>query len=302
VSGGSGEQGKPGAFGGSGSNTVCDREKLIAELLADPDKLSAWAETVGIDNDPQTVADFIRKLHPVTLTRDTQVTNHSYSGGSAHAYQAILPKGTAVLADADGKPVARCRCGNPLSEPAELEKQTRCLNCPPNYQPPPPCKGKCYRPEPGAPKVKPIGTKDPIQKPKVELEKCRKANGSLKECRPEYEKVRVLCAANPLNPACDSSICFQGSIFIGGSFACSSYIDRGDILVFECMLEAQGVGVIDKSVNTLIEEVAGTIALQGTLSSYGGGTIEVNCMESGSSNAGSTRSNKLTAIRVGSVQ
>ena len=76
--GSSEEEPKPGTFGGSGKNKVCDREKLIEELIADPDKLSAWADTVGIDADAQTVADFIRELRPSTLTQDTQVTNHSF--------------------------------------------------------------------------------------------------------------------------------------------------------------------------------------------------------------------------------
>jgi len=229
-----GEEPKPGAFGGTGKNTVCDREKLVAALTGDPEKLSAWAEAVGIDADPQTVGDYIRKLRPVTLTRDTQVTNHSYSDGSAKAYQAVLPKGTAVLADESGKPVARCRCGNPLSEPVELEKQTKCVNCPANYQPPPPCEGKCYRPEPKAPRTKNPGEKviiDPIAASKAVLDKCRKDKGSLEQCKTEYENTRQLCAKNPFNAACDSSVCFDvvGNAG-GGSSGCSSYIDKGDIL------------------------------------------------------------------------
>jgi len=74
-SGSSANQGKRGAIGASAQNTVCDREKLIAELMLDPKKLAAWADTVGVDADAQTVAAFIRKLRPATLTKDTQVTN-----------------------------------------------------------------------------------------------------------------------------------------------------------------------------------------------------------------------------------
>jgi len=187
---------------------------------------------VGIDADKQTVAAFIRKLRPVTLTRDTQVTNNFYSDGSAEAYQAILPKGTAVLADESGKPVARCRSGSPLAEPVELEKQTKCVNCPANYQPPPPCEGKCSRPEPDAPPAKPAGTKvtvDPIAASKAELEKCRKDKGDLKQCKTEYEKTRKQCDDNPLNPACDSSVCFD-AIQELGTRACASYIDGEEIL------------------------------------------------------------------------
>ncbi|MDQ3720658.1 MAG: hypothetical protein M3350_07770 [Actinomycetota bacterium] len=227
-----GEEPKPGAFGGTGDNTVCDREKLVQELAADPAKLSAWADAAGVDDDPQAVGDYIRKLRPSTLTRDTQVTNHSYTDGSAKAYQAVLPKGTAVLVDEEGKPVVRCRCGNPLTEPVELEKQTKCINCPANYRPPPPCEGKCYRPEPKPPPIKtgPVVI-DPIAASKAELEKCRKDKGSLEKCKTEYEKARKLCDANPLNPACDSTVCFDAIQGVeAGTSGCASYIDQTEIL------------------------------------------------------------------------
>ena len=86
------------------------------------------------------------------------MTNHSFSGGEAKGYQAILEKGTAVLVDEDGKAVARCRCGNPLTEPLQLEAETKCYECAANYTPPPPCEGQCFQPEPEAPPTKPIGT------------------------------------------------------------------------------------------------------------------------------------------------
>ncbi|MDQ3719265.1 MAG: hypothetical protein M3350_00490 [Actinomycetota bacterium] len=226
-SGGSASQGK--SSGASAQNTVCDREQLIAQLAPDPDKLSAFADVVGIDADKQTVADFIRKLRPVTLTRDTQVTNNFYSEGSAEAYQAILPKGTAVLADESGKPVARCRSGSPLAEPVKLEKQTKCVNCPANYQPPPPCEGKCFRPEPKAPPAKKVGEKvtiDPIaayqacRSPKPVLEK-------LEGCKTEYEKARQVCAADPVNPGCDASVCLQ-QVVSPFTTACASYLENID--------------------------------------------------------------------------
>ncbi len=225
--GGSEDQGEPTA---GAQSTVCDREKLAAELSADPAKLSAFAEAVGIDADTQAVADYIRKLRPVTLTRDTQVTNHFYDDGSAEPYQAILTKGTAALVDDDAKPIVRCRSGSPLAEPAELAKQTRCLNCPANYRPPPPCEGKCYRLDPDPRPVKRIGTTvkpDPIATAKSALEKCRKDKGGLKGCELEYESARKECAANPLNPLCDSSVCFEAAV--GVSDGCSSYISDADI-------------------------------------------------------------------------
>lgn len=180
ASGGGAESVEPGTFGGTGSNRVCDREKLIKALLAKPDRLKAWAEALGVEPTPEAVTAFIRKLRPVTLTRDTQLTNHSFTDGDVKAFQAILQKGTAVLVDKDGKPVTRCRCGNPLKEPIDLAEDTECVDCPKNYQPPPPCdyydyddskyesyddqdfkgeysssdfQGKCYRPNPEPPPV-----------------------------------------------------------------------------------------------------------------------------------------------------
>jgi hypothetical protein len=97
-----------------------------------------------------------------------------------------------VLVDKDGKPVARCRCGNPLTEPAVVETAT-CFGCPAHYRPPPPCEyydyddsdyssfsdadykrsydprayaGKCYRPYPEPPAVT-TATKKPRPPPPV---------------------------------------------------------------------------------------------------------------------------------------
>jgi hypothetical protein len=169
-----------GPFGGTGSDLVCDRELLIDSLAARPDRLHEWARVLGIRQDLRTVAAYIRKLRPVTLTRDTRVTNHSFVDGRAVAFQSILQAGTAVLVDEDGVPVARCRCGNPLLEPVFI-KEAECHGCPPDYHPPPPCKyydyddveydrygdaywkriyvqsdyaGVCYLPYPNPPRVK----------------------------------------------------------------------------------------------------------------------------------------------------
>ena len=127
-----------GPFGGTGSDLVCDRELLIRSLRARPDRLREWARVLRVDPTSSAVARYIRRLRAVTLTRDTRVTNHSFVDGKAVAYQAILQAGTAVLVDEDGKPVARCRCGNPLLEPVFV-RTAKCFACPPNYRPPPPC-------------------------------------------------------------------------------------------------------------------------------------------------------------------
>jgi hypothetical protein len=127
-----------GPFGGTGSDLVCDRNLLIRSLRADPAKLRAWAQVAGIAPTYKTVARYIARLHPVTLTRDTRVTNHSFVDGHVTAFQSILAAGTAVLVDRYGRPVARCRCGNPLTPPQALKTAT-CSGCPTDYHPPPPC-------------------------------------------------------------------------------------------------------------------------------------------------------------------
>ncbi len=214
-----GESAQPGTFGGTGSNRVCDREKLIKALSADSDKLREWAEVVGVEPTEEAVSSYIRELRPVTLTQDTQVTNHAYTGGNANPYQSIMQKGTAVLVDKDGKPVTRCRCGNPLAEPVELEEETKCFDCPPNYQPPPPCdyydypddkykqyddqdferqykpneyRGTCYRPEPEPPPVKEDG-EPPDEEPTPE------------ECSedPTTPGCEQQCEEDPTLPYCD---------------------------------------------------------------------------------------------------
>lgn len=127
-----------GPFGGSGSDKVCDRDKLIRYLKENPDRLREWARVVGVKPTYSAVSKYIAKLHPVTLARDTQVTNHSFKDGRAVPFQAILQAGTAVLVDKHGRPVARCRCGNPLAEPV-FEKTARCTGCPAGYKPPKQC-------------------------------------------------------------------------------------------------------------------------------------------------------------------
>ncbi|MDX6691895.1 MAG: hypothetical protein QOG15_3352 [Solirubrobacteraceae bacterium] len=125
-------------FGGSGSNSVCDRDKLLRFLHDNPEVMRVWAGALGAKPSYAYVKRYIAKLHPVTLTRDTQVTNHALKNGVAVPFQAILQAGTAVLVDKYGVPVVRCFCGNPL-KPAVFVSQAKCLSCPPHYTPPRQC-------------------------------------------------------------------------------------------------------------------------------------------------------------------
>ena len=135
-----------GPYGGTGSDLVCDRELLISSLLARPDRLQEWARVARVAPSPEAVSAYVRDLRPATLCRDTRVTNHSFVGGRAVPYQAVLTAGTAVLVDSSGRPVARCRCGNPLRE-AVTAPRVECVDCPPGYRlPPPPNPGETGAP------------------------------------------------------------------------------------------------------------------------------------------------------------
>ena len=107
-------------FGGTGDNTLCDREQLIS-FLTDPShsaQAREWARVVGIS--VSEIPTYIRDLIPTTLANDTRVTNHTFKNGRAVPLQSVLQAGTAVLVDQYGRLVARCRCGNPLLEPEEV--------------------------------------------------------------------------------------------------------------------------------------------------------------------------------------
>lgn len=137
-------------FGGSGSLHVCDREALVEFLLSHKQQRRAWAGVLGIDSDKDSVSRYVRSLTPVTLTVDTRITNHMYVNGRAVPFQSILVAGTAVLVDKYGRPVVRCKCGNPLRPPIHYPK-IRCKGCPPHYKPPKPCKWRIYDPWYGYP-------------------------------------------------------------------------------------------------------------------------------------------------------
>lgn len=137
-------------FGGSGSLHVCDREKLVDFLLSHKAQRKAWAGVLHIESDKDSVSRYVRSLTPVTLTVDTRVTNHMYVNGRAVPFQSILAAGTAVLVDKYGRPVVRCKCGNPLWWPKDYPK-IHCRHCPPHYKPPKWCKWRIYDPWYGYP-------------------------------------------------------------------------------------------------------------------------------------------------------
>ncbi|WP_190160617.1 DUF6777 domain-containing protein [Streptomyces litmocidini] len=106
----------PGLYGGTRAIGSCDVERQVALLAADRTKARAFAEAAGIPE--ADVAGWLRGLTPVALRADTRVTDHGYREDRAHAFQAVLQTGTAVLVDQYGAPRVRCACGNPLRSPA----------------------------------------------------------------------------------------------------------------------------------------------------------------------------------------
>lgn len=121
-------------YGGTGDDRVCDREAMIRFLTANPALGRAWAAVAGIAYED--LATYIRGLTPTVLLYDTRVTNHGFSGGRATPRQSVLQAGTAVLVDASGQPVAKCKCGNPLRPPVRAVADPTYVGTPwPGYQP-----------------------------------------------------------------------------------------------------------------------------------------------------------------------
>jgi hypothetical protein len=110
---------QPGLYGGTRSNSSCDRAQLLKFLESNPAKAAAWAGVQGIQ--PGEIAAFIGKLTPVQLKADTRVTNHGFANGKATPRQAVLQAGTSVLVDERGEPRVRCACGNPLRLPVAAQ-------------------------------------------------------------------------------------------------------------------------------------------------------------------------------------
>jgi hypothetical protein len=114
---------------------VCNRYALAKNLKSHPGRTRAWARILGLKPKYSEVRAYIRRLHPITLTRDTLVTAHTVVGGQPTAQLTILQAGTPALADYNGRPVINCTCGNPLTKPIASPPVAptpgpRCFNCP----------------------------------------------------------------------------------------------------------------------------------------------------------------------------
>ena len=123
----------PGLYGGTRNAIVCDKQKMIDYLRANPAKEQAWGQAQGIA--ATEVPSFVARLTPVLLRYDTRVTNHGFINGYANPYEDVMEAGTAVLVDEFGVPRARCYCGNPLTPPVTLQGTPPTTGTPwPSYQ------------------------------------------------------------------------------------------------------------------------------------------------------------------------
>jgi hypothetical protein len=127
--------GQVGLYGGTGNQSRCDVDGMSAFLQRSPDQAAAFVAALNTDptlrwsgGTQVTVAQlpaYLDELTPVTLTRDTRVTNHGFSNGRPTPRQSVLQAGTAVLIDRYGVPRARCACGNPLIPPQRITTTPR---------------------------------------------------------------------------------------------------------------------------------------------------------------------------------
>lgn len=118
-----------GLYGGTGNQARCDVQQMTAFLRSHPSQAAAFVTALNTDptlrwsGGTQVTVDqlpqYLAELTPVTLTRDTRVTNHGFRNGRPTPRQSVLQAGTAVLVDRYGVPRARCACGNPLIPPRQ---------------------------------------------------------------------------------------------------------------------------------------------------------------------------------------
>jgi hypothetical protein len=108
----------PGVFGGVSGGEVCDVGLLVTLLQATPRAAEAWSTVHGIT--PESIPDFAAGLTPVVLLSDTLVTNFGWRNGQLTPRQSVLQRGTSVMVDRRGVPVARCLSGTPLRSPQPL--------------------------------------------------------------------------------------------------------------------------------------------------------------------------------------
>jgi hypothetical protein len=107
-----------GVFGAVGNGEVCDLGLLVSSLQSNARAADGWATVQGIA--AEEIPGFVSTLTPVVLLEDTVVTNFGWRDGQVAPRQSVLQRGTSVLVDRRGSPVARCLSGSPLRPPQPL--------------------------------------------------------------------------------------------------------------------------------------------------------------------------------------
>jgi Domain of unknown function (DUF6777) len=152
----------------------------------------------GIAGTNTAVATFVRRLKPATLPVDTRVTDYSYAHGQAYSFPAILQTGTAVLVDASGNLLVRCRCGNPLSYPV-LYAVEHCLGCTTGYRLPQPKTAYAYVVYPAPP---PVRGQSSVAKPTI----VSKGSQHRKRKKPPRERTRTVTVVQTVAVPAQTSV------------------------------------------------------------------------------------------------
>jgi len=113
----------PGLYGGVRSASSCKADALVASLVANPARSSAWAGVLGLN--VSDIRAFVATLTPVLLRVDTRVTDFGFADGRAVARQVVLQGGDAVLLDRTDFPRVRCSSGDPLAPPESVPSSPR---------------------------------------------------------------------------------------------------------------------------------------------------------------------------------
>jgi hypothetical protein len=107
-----------GLYGAARNASSCDSRALVAYLVANEVKASAWAVILKIE--VPAIPAYVAGLTPALLRTDTYVTNPGFRIAKASATISVLQAGTAVLIDKFGTPRVKCFSGNPLTEATTL--------------------------------------------------------------------------------------------------------------------------------------------------------------------------------------
>ncbi|GIU85389.1 MAG: hypothetical protein KatS3mg008_2164 [Acidimicrobiales bacterium] len=136
---------RPGVYAGERGRAPCDPRSVIGDLAADPKLAELFTKAQNSDIslawrdpplDPEELDAWSDDLTPVHLAVPTRVALHQIDReGRLHKTEAVLAPGTAVGVDLYGVPRLRCRGGEPLTAPTQLNLHVEWIS-PPGEAPP----------------------------------------------------------------------------------------------------------------------------------------------------------------------